>query len=70
VPDYLREDYGRLGFPDLNPATAWRLPVTATYIVDRLGVIRGAHVDPDYTRRLEIGQILATLQRIRPRVAA
>jgi peroxiredoxin len=53
LPDYLREDYALLGFPDLNPGTGWRLPIPATFLIDQLGVIRARHLDPDFSRRAE-----------------
>ena len=64
VPDYLREELQQLGFPDLNPATAWRLPVTATFVIDQLGVIRARHLDPDFTRRMEPETAIAALRKI------
>ncbi len=70
MPEYLREDYGRLGLPDHNPGTGWRLPIPATFLVDQLGVIRARHVDPDFTRRAEPADIVAALRRIKPRIAA
>jgi peroxiredoxin len=70
MPDYLREDYASLGFPDLNPGTSWRLPIPATFLIDQLGVIRARHLDPDFSRRAEPADILAALRRIKPRLAA
>jgi peroxiredoxin len=70
MPEYLRADYGQLGFPELNPGTGWRLPIPATFLIDQLGVIRARHVDPDFTRRAEPTDVLAALKRIRSRIAA
>jgi peroxiredoxin len=70
LPDYLREDYPLLGFPDLNPGTGWRLPIPATFLIDQLGVIRARHLDPDFSRRAEPAGILAALRRIKPGLAA
>src|SRR5450759_1933606 len=70
LPDYLREDYVLLGFPDLNPGTGWRLPIPATFLIDQLGVIRARHLNPDFSRRAEPADILAALRRIKPRMAA
>ena len=70
MPDYLREDYALLGFPDLNPGTGWRLPIPATFLIDQLGVIRARHLNPDFSRRAEPADILAALRRIKPRLAA
>jgi peroxiredoxin len=70
MPEYLREDYRHLGFPDVNPGTGWRLPIPATFLMDQLGVIRARHVDPDFTRRAEPADILTALKRVRRQVAA
>ncbi len=40
LPEMLRPMYAeRMGFPGRNPATGWRLPVPATFVVDTMGVI-------------------------------
>lgn len=49
--DDLRAAYESFGRP-LDHA-GWELPMPATFVIDRHGVIRFAHVDPDYTRRAE-----------------
>lgn len=70
MPEYLRDDYRQLGFPDLNPDTGWRLPIPATFLIDQLGVIRARHVNADFTRRAEPADILAALKRVRSRTTA
>jgi peroxiredoxin len=70
VPNYMRDDYRHIGFPDLNPGTGWRLPVCATYIVDRMGVIRLRHLDVDYTRRMEPNDIITALRKLKRSLAA
>ncbi len=45
-----------------NPG--WLLPIPATYVVDRAGVIRHAFLDPDYVHRLEPAVILEVLQQL------
>lgn len=70
MPEYLRDVYRQLGFPDLNPGTGWRLPIPATFLIDQMGVIRARHVDADFTRRAEPSGILAVLRRVKPRIAA
>ena len=44
--------------------TAAELPTPGTFVLDRSGVVRLAHVDPDYTRRLEPAAILMALRGI------
>ncbi len=53
IPEALHGGYGRLGFPDLNPATGWKLPLPATFVLDRDGIVRARYVNADYTRRME-----------------
>jgi peroxiredoxin len=48
-----------------NDDPSWELPITATYVVDRGGVIRLAFVDSDYRKRLEPAEILAALRACR-----
>jgi len=62
LPDHLREDYAALGFPQINTRTQWRLPITATFIVDRLSVVRFQHAHPDYTRRIEPRAIVSAIR--------
>ncbi|MFD0678453.1 MULTISPECIES: peroxiredoxin-like family protein [unclassified Paenibacillus] len=47
-----------------NGDDSWELPVPATYIIDKQGVIRFANVDPDYTKRTEPNEILNILQSL------
>jgi peroxiredoxin len=70
IPNYMREDYAHIGFPDLNPGTGWRLPVCATYIVDRMSVIRLRHLDVDYTRRMEPADVVTALRKLKRSLAA
>ena len=70
IPNYMREDYAHVGFPDLNPGTGWRLPVCATYIVDRLSVIRLRHLDVDYARRMEPADVITALRKLKRSLAA
>ena len=35
-------------------------------MIDRTGIVRAAHVDPDYRERMEPTDILAVLERIEP----
>jgi peroxiredoxin len=69
LPDRIRDLYLRLGI-DLGARHgnrhAWLLPIPATYIVDRQGMITHAHVDPDFRRRMEPSEILEVLDRMQP----
>jgi peroxiredoxin len=37
----------------------WMLPIPATFVVGRDGIIRARHIDPDYRHRMEIDDLLA-----------
>jgi len=65
IPEYLQAGYKMFGgFPDGNPETGWRIPVPATFVVDQQGVIRGRHLNADYTYRMEPAEILSVLREI------
>jgi peroxiredoxin len=44
---------------------AWLLPVPATFVVDRQGVVVARHVDPDYRRRIEVDDLIGAFERAR-----
>ncbi|MEU5312280.1 peroxiredoxin-like family protein [Streptomyces sp. NPDC021562] len=63
LPDDLATVYDKLGFDlqRVNHGHPRTLPLPATYVIDRDGVIRWAFVDADYTTRAEPADILAAL---------
>lgn len=64
LPPPLREFYLSLGI-DLaafNGDGSFELPLTATYLIDRDGVVRGVAVDADYVKRMEPADIVAHLR--------
>jgi len=60
----LQEAFGN-PIPKFNGDDSWELPMPGTFVLDRSGVVRLAHVDPDYTRRLEPRAILDALRGMR-----
>lgn len=44
-----------------NGDTSWELPMPATYVVAKSGLITHAWVDPDYTVRPEPSEVLAAV---------
>jgi peroxiredoxin len=60
-PLYLKWE---LDVPAFNGDNSWELPVPATYLIDKDRVIRAAHVDKDYTKRMEPDLILAELRKL------
>lgn len=64
VPESLRSMYERVGFPDLNTATGWKLPVPATYVVRPDGVIAVSFANADYRYRMDPEDIITALREI------
>ncbi len=66
VHESLRPLYLEWGIdlPAANGDDRHELPVPATYVIDRDGLIRAAHVDKDYTKRMEPEDILAALRTL------
>lgn len=67
VPQELKELYRDKFGIDLeryNGPGRWELPVPATYVLDRRGIVRAGAADVDYTVRMEIEEILAALEAI------
>lgn len=62
----LRERYLAAGvdLANFNGPVAWELPMPATFVIDRTGLIRYAFVSADYTQRSEPAEVLAVLQRL------
>jgi peroxiredoxin len=42
---------------------SWFVPVPATFVVGRDGLVAARHVDPDYRQRMEIDAVLAALEK-------
>jgi peroxiredoxin len=63
LADELRPIFTRLGhaLPDCNGDESWRLPIPATYVIDRDGTIALAFLDVDYSHRLEPDEIIAAV---------
>ncbi len=53
-----------INLPAWNGDESWELPVPATYVLDRDGVVRTARVDTDYTQRMEPAEIIAALRAL------
>ncbi len=66
LPESLRPIYDawEIDIPDHNGDSSFELPIPATYIVDTAGKVRYAHVDMDYTKRLEPNIIIEQLSSI------
>lgn len=63
LADVYRRNFG-LDLADYNGDGRYVLPVPATYIIDRDGVIRAGAVDVDYKERMEPAAIVEALQTL------
>jgi peroxiredoxin len=63
LSEAVRPFYEKAGhaLPERNGDGSWALPMPATYVVDRGGIIRAAFVEPDYRRRTDPTAALAAL---------
>lgn len=66
LPEYLQNLYAKSGMDlaGFNQADRWILPITATCIVDKEGIIRRAHVNPDLMKRMEPQDIIDQLKKL------
>ena len=47
---------------DYQGNETWMLPIPATFIVGRDGVVKARHIDPDYRKRMDLDELLAALK--------
>ena len=66
IPQQFRAAYLALGYPHSTKAgaKAWILPIPATYVLDRTGLVVLSYLDPDYTTRLEPTEIIVALTHL------
>ena len=55
-----------LDLTDAYGTASWFLPIPATYLVDREGIIRFAYANPDFRLRAEPEEVLAALRALVP----
>jgi peroxiredoxin len=69
MPPELREEYLASGvnLAEINGDESWEIPMPATFVIDRGGVIQYASVSADYTQRSDPADVLAALRRMRGR---
>lgn len=64
LAEEVREIYQTMGIevPDYNGDDSFDLPIPATYVVGKDGTVLKAFADPDYTKRLDVEDILEALR--------
>ncbi len=65
LPEVIQPAYSRLNLPERNGDDSLLLPLAATYVIDRDGVIRWAFVDADYKKRAEPQDVIDALQALK-----
>jgi peroxiredoxin len=66
LPEEMRSIYQDFGIdlPTANGDESFELPMPATYVIDKSGIVRLAFVDIDYTRRLDPDDIIDALKKL------
>ncbi|WP_134683893.1 peroxiredoxin-like family protein [Brevibacillus migulae] len=65
LPDYLQHTFTHFFGFDLtvfHQTNRWVLPVPATYLIDKDGIVRSSYVDPDFMNRMEPQEIVNQLK--------
>lgn len=52
----------RNNLPDFHGNNAWMLPIPATFVVGRDGIVKARFVDPDFRKRMDINDLIAALK--------
>jgi peroxiredoxin len=52
----------RVNIPTFQGDSSWMLPIPATFVVGRDGLIRARFIDPDYRKRMTISDMLAAMR--------
>jgi peroxiredoxin len=52
-----------LDLSDFHGNDGWMLPIPATFVVGRDGLVKARFVDPDFRKRMEIDDLLAAVRR-------
>ncbi len=53
---------GRLDLPTFQGNSSWMLPIPATFVVGRDGLIRARFIDPDFRKRMMIADMIAAMR--------
>jgi peroxiredoxin len=58
----MRDQLGH-DLPSFQGNDSWILPIPATFVVGRDGIVAARFVDPDYRKRMAIDDLIAALRR-------
>ncbi|GMK38800.1 alkyl hydroperoxide reductase [Paenibacillus sp. CCS19] len=68
LPDYLQQTFLNVMKRDLtvyNASNLWVLPVPATLVIDQVGIIQFASVNPDFMERTDPQYVIEQLEKLR-----
>ena len=67
IDEAVRDAYKQVcaDLPRFNGTDSWELPMAGTFLIDQIGTIRLAFVNPDFTRRLDPSVIIARLKELK-----
>jgi peroxiredoxin len=60
--EFMRDQLGN-DIPRFQGNDSWILPIPATFVVRRDGIVGARFVDPDYRKRMAIDDLIAALRR-------
>lgn len=63
VGDEKRREMSECGWDitPFNDSDAWTLPIPATFVIGRDGLVKARFIDPDYRKRMNVDEILSAL---------
>ena len=63
MPDYLRDYYRSIlvNIPFMNGDQSWKLPLPATYVISKAGLVLFAEAHADFRVRPEPGDVMAVV---------
>ncbi|MDU4694409.1 MAG: peroxiredoxin-like family protein [Paenibacillus sp.] len=67
VPDYIQDIFlnkFNLDLAEYNATNRWILPIPSTFMIDESGIIRSAHIEPDFMKRPDPEDILERLRQL------
>ncbi|WP_282936026.1 peroxiredoxin-like family protein [Paenibacillus sp. RC67] len=67
LPEYLQAIFKhtlRLDLTQFNQIDRWVLPVPATFLIDKEGIIQQAHVNPDFMKRMDPQELIDQLKML------
>jgi peroxiredoxin len=48
--------------PEYQGNQAWVMPIPATFVIARNGIVKARFIDPDYRKRVTVEELLAALK--------